>query len=274
MIELPEAVTLAGQLHKELTGKKIIACTTGAVSRKWVFFKPSREAFEKTAPGKKIIAVGSEGRSVRIRLDDGRTFLLDEFGGKVLYHPPSAAAPKKHDLLCVFSDHSCLTVSIQMWGFLGLMTDADLAGWLPERAGALSMHDPSFTLSAFRKLFERDHGQDVIKAFFTNGKNVKGIGNGILQDILFRARLSPKRKTASLNLSEINGLYESLKKTVGEAIAQGGRSCERNMYDRPGGYTPLMDKSTAGKPCPECGTPIQKIAFMGGSCYLCPACQK
>jgi formamidopyrimidine-DNA glycosylase len=34
-----------------------------------------------------------------------------------------------------------------------------------------------------------------------------------------------------------------------------------------------MGKQTSGKPCPVCGTTIEKIAYLGGACYVCPNCQ-
>jgi formamidopyrimidine-DNA glycosylase len=95
----------------------------------------------------------------------------------------------------------------------------------------------------------------------------------MLQDILFHAGISPKRKAAELNQGEIDALYTAVRKTIDAAVKSGGRCCERNIYDHPGDYAPLMDKSTAGKPCPACGETIQKISYLGGSCYICPKCQ-
>ena len=60
---------------------------------------------------------------------------------------------------------------------------------------------------------------------------------------------------------------------MAEAIKLGGREDERDLFDHPGGYTRLMSNQTVGKPCPNCGTTIQKISYLGGACYLCPTCQ-
>ena len=65
-------------------------------------------------------------------------------------------------------------------------------------------------------------------------------------------------------------------RTVGgivRALHQGGWEDERDLFDQPGGYQRLMSNQTAGQPCPTCGTLIQKIAYLGGACYLCPHCQ-
>ena len=40
-----------------------------------------------------------------------------------------------------------------------------------------------------------------------------------------------------------------------------------------GKYKRIMDKAAAGLPCPECGTKVEKMAYLGGACYYCPQCQ-
>lgn len=108
----------------------------------------------------------------------------------------------------------------------------------------------------------------------TNGRRVSGIGNGYLQDILFRAGIDPRRKVASITAEETHALYGSVKETLDQAISLNGRECERDLHGEPGRYTPVMDRFAKGKPCPTCGNPIQKISYLGGSCYICSACQK
>ena len=48
---------------------------------------------------------------------------------------------------------------------------------------------------------------------------------------------------------------------------------KRIAYGNRGEYVRILDSKTKGKPCPECGTPIEKIQYLGGACYLCPSCQ-
>lgn len=42
----------------------------------------------------------------------------------------------------------------------------------------------------------------------------------------------------------------------------------------PGGFVPRACEATLGKPCSECGTPMAKLKFEGGTSYLCPTCQQ
>ena len=91
--------------------------------------------------------------------------------------------------------------------------------------------------------------------------------------ILFRAHLSPKRKVRSLDAGDRAALYHAMRDTLEEAIDLGGRDTERTLFGEPGGYIPVLDKRAKGLPCPNCGTLIEKIQYLGGSCYVCPTCQ-
>jgi hypothetical protein len=48
---------------------------------------------------------------------------------------------------------------------------------------------------------------------------------------------------------------------------------ERDLYDRPGGYSRILNAKAKGEPCPVCGTTIEKIQYLGGASYFCPKCQ-
>jgi formamidopyrimidine-DNA glycosylase len=100
-----------------------------------------------------------------------------------------------------------------------------------------------------------------------------GVGNGYLQDILFRAKIHPKRWVIDIAEGERRVLYEAIRETIKQAVEMGGRDTERNLYDRPGGYRRILDSRNVGQPCPECGTPIEKIQYLGGAAYFCPRCQ-
>ncbi len=275
MIELPEAVSISMDLNETIRGKRMIAAGTGEGAHKWVTYQPSREELTAWLVGKTVGEVSSKGRSIHIGMESGQALVIDEFGGKVLYSDPESEAPKKHHLLTVFDDESCLTISIQGWGFLSTLTEWKHSKWTRLRARALSPNGSDFTLENFFRAVETypDKEKDSIKTFFTNGKSVAGIGNGYLQDILFQAEISPKRKVSEIRSDEVPHLYASVKQVIEQAIHACGRCCEKDIFGNPGGYVPLMDRKTQGQPCPRCGEPIQKISYLGGSCYICPTCQ-
>ncbi|NIO49182.1 MAG: hypothetical protein GTN73_07080 [Candidatus Aminicenantes bacterium] len=276
MIELPEAVAIAAQLNQTIRGKRIVECNTGNSPHKWVFYKPSQRKLEKLLFKKTIGEVTSVGRGIHIGLEPDQALVIDEFGGKLLYHVPGTMLPDKYHLFLKFEDDSSFTVAIQGWGFISTLKEWEQTKWTRVRAKAISPADASFRVKRFIELCEHyeDKEKDSVKTFFTNGKSVAGIGNAYLQDILFRAKISPKRKVADISSDEKKALYSAVKDTINQAIRQNGRTAERDIYDNPGKYNPIMDRQTKDKPCPNCGTKIQKISYLGGSCYICPSCQK
>lgn len=94
-----------------------------------------------------------------------------------------------------------------------------------------------------------------------------------MQDILFRSGLDPRRKVPSIHANERQNLYNAIQGVIGQAIVLGGRDDESDLFGQPGRYIRMMDSRTAGKPCPACGNSVQKIAYLGGACYICPRCQ-
>ena len=91
------------------------------------------------------------------------------------------------------------------------------------------------------------------KGLLTQDQLIPGLGNAIAQDILFRARLSPRHPIDDLDGGQVRGLYEAVVGTVAEVIEKGGRCDEVDLFNRPGGYARLMDKNAVGRPCPRCG---------------------
>jgi len=107
----------------------------------------------------------------------------------------------------------------------------------------------------------------------TQDQIIPGLGNAIAQDILFQAHLHPRHPIADLSSEERKILYKAIVSTVHDVIDKGGRYDEFDLYCQPGGYIRLMDKNAVARPCPGCGGEIEKIQYLGGSCYVCSNCQ-
>jgi formamidopyrimidine-DNA glycosylase len=112
------------------------------------------------------------------------------------------------------------------------------------------------------------------KAFLATKQRIPGLGNGVLQDILFNARVHPKRKMSTLTDKEMSTLFDSVKNTLFEMTAKGGRDTERDLFGCSGGYRTILSAKTIDNPCPVCGGKIVREAYLGGNIYYCPECQK
>ncbi|HKM33660.1 MAG TPA: endonuclease VIII, partial [Lachnospiraceae bacterium] len=111
------------------------------------------------------------------------------------------------------------------------------------------------------------------KAFLATEQRIPGLGNGVLQDILLEANLHPKRKMNTLTDAEIQNLYHIVVSVLADMTKAGGRDTEKDLFGMHGGYRTKLSRNTLGGYCPNCGGPIQKMAYMGGAVYICENCQ-
>jgi len=275
MFELPEIIHLAEQLQEAIVGRRVVRVEVATPCPKFLFLSPDMPAFQSALVERCIEDVTPRGRWIFCGLDDGRMLLFGEFGGRLLFHPTGSPVPAKRHWIAEFDDGARLSLAIQMWGFLGVLGQEEIASHPYAGTLAFAPLDAEFTEAAFfERLQQQAAGENKpVKAFLTHSPNVAGVGNGYLQDILFRSGLSPRRKISSLSRDERHALYAALRQTLANAAKLGGRDTERDLFDRPGRYVPLLDGRAVGRPCPTCGTPIAKIQYLGGSCYLCPRCQ-
>jgi formamidopyrimidine-DNA glycosylase len=275
VFELPECVTLARQMRETLSGKTVERGRLGNSPHKFVWYNRKPAEFERLTKGKKVGPAVARGRWMVVPLEPGYVFVVGECGGRMLYHEPGADLPAKYHLLLEFEDKSALSVTTQMWGAMELFEKGKeqerkyIKGMRPTPA------DKEFTFRYFSGLVDEllQGEKRSVKGLLTQDQLIAGLGNSVAQDIMFRARLHPRRSIADLSPAQRRALHDAIIKTVREVVARGGRSDELDLFGRPGGYERIMSSKTAGKPCPECGAKIQKMAFLGGTCYFCPKCQ-
>ncbi|MFL6098321.1 MAG: bifunctional DNA-formamidopyrimidine glycosylase/DNA-(apurinic or apyrimidinic site) lyase [Actinomycetales bacterium] len=106
---------------------------------------------------------------------------------------------------------------------------------------------------------------------------VSGVGNIYADEALWRARLHGGRPTETLTRPEARRVLGFAHEVMSEALSEGGTSFDR-LYVDVNGASGYFDRSLAaygqeGEPCPRCGTPIRREAFMNRSSYSCPKCQ-
>ena len=275
MFELPEFVTLAKQINDTFKGSVIQQGHLGNTPHKFVWYNRTPEEFERLTTGKTIGQAHAKGKWLFIPLEPGYVLLAGECGGKFIYHPQGSTLPKKYHLHITFTDGSFLTATTQMWGAYELYE----AGLEQDRQYVkdirVTPQEPAFTPEYFSALVkELSAGKKrSVKSLLTQDQFIPGLGNAIIQDILFQAQLHPRHAINELSSTQIRGLYDAIQSTVQAVIAQGGRYDEFNLHNHRGGYIRIMDKNALDRPCPECAGKISKLSYLGGTCYLCPSCQ-
>lgn len=276
MIELPEAIIIARQISKELKGKQIVSGVRGSSPHKFAFTgKHSDEDFAAIVKDKTIGTAQANGSVILTDLEPDYVLSLGCGGERILYHTSEKTLPKKHQLLLSFRDGSYLTVTISGWGEVRLLEQSEVSNHPHLKKDAVSPLSDAFTFAYFNGLFDAlpEKKRVTAKYFIISEPGIWGVGNGCLQDILYRAKVHPKRLMISLSNEERQMLYLAIKQTLAEIVELGGRDSERDFYNRCGGYQRNLHSKMVGRPCRECGAPIEKIQYLGGAAYFCPSCQ-
>lgn len=272
MLEIPEAAVITQQLNSTVAGKVIRRVIAAQNPHGFAWYSGDPAGYPDLLVGKTVGRAVNHCGMVEIPVED--VLLLFTDGINLRFHQSSAEQPPKHQLLVEFEDGSALSATVAMYG--GLWCFLPGTNDNPYYLAATEKPSPladGFTRDHFLSLFSAEAVKLSLKAFLATQQRIPGLGNGVLQDILYEARLHPKRKVVTLNEAEKSALFAAIKTTLCEMAEKGGRDTERDLFGCPGGYQTRLSKNTAGQPCSRCGSLIQKQSYLGGSIYFCPGCQ-
>jgi formamidopyrimidine-DNA glycosylase len=150
--------------------------------------------------------------------------------------------------------------------------------YLARGVDALAEHDPGgiepldASPAEFARALRREN--HTVKRALTDPHLLSGIGNAYSDEILHAAKLSPMKQTASLTEEELRRLHTATVETLTAWR-------DRLIRDTGGGFpekvTAFRDGMAVhgrfGKPCPTCGTPVQRIRYAANEANYCPTCQ-
>jgi len=271
MAELPEITKYAKQMNDTLKGKTIKHI---ALLQEKCANIPEAD-FQKRTHGAKIANVYHKGKWIITSLDNGEYILLSlGMGADMLYFEDPDNLPEKYQIKVLFEDNSGYTARFWWFGKFLLASEVELALESNTKDIAIDPFDERFTPEYFESLLKGKKTQ--IKAFLMNQKNVGGIGNMYMHDILFKAGLHPQRKISDMSSDDIKRLYDSIFATLDLSRQKGSFNYEKDFFGQEGGYS--MDDFHVGykenQPCPVCETEIISIKTGSTSTFICPGCQK
>lgn len=273
MLELPEAFTIANQINNTILGKKINNVVANHSPHKFAWYFGDPQNYNAVLAGKIIEEANSYGSLVEIKAGDAVMLFGD--GASLRFYGKNEKQPDKHQLLIRFDDSTVLTASVQMYGGLWCFK----AGEFDNPYYKVAKEKPSplkegFNGEYFNDLFTIPGVEKLsIKAFLATEQRIPGLGNGVLQDILYCAEIHPRKKVSTLSREEIENLFHSIKSVLGQMAALGGRDTEKDLFGHIGGYKTKLSKNTLNTPCTKCGNLIKKENYLGGSIYYCESCQ-
>jgi len=272
MIELPEAVVIAQQITQTLGGKRVASAVANASPHKFAWYTGDPAEYNGRLAGKTVSTAAGIAGNIEIHVGD----MLLVISAPIHYHVAGEKRPRKHQLLVEFGDGTAISSSAQMWGGFFCFPAGEKGG--PGDYGIAKMRPSpltdAFDRAYFDSLFNAETPELSAKAFLATEQRIPGLGNGVLQDILWTARIHPKRKMGDISEKAIQDMYQAVKGVLAAMTAQGGRDTERDLFGHPGGYKTILSRNTVDTPCPVCGTNIAKEPYLGGSIYYCAGCQR
>ncbi|MDE6052964.1 MAG: endonuclease VIII, partial [Lachnospiraceae bacterium] len=185
MLELPESYTIAKQIREHLTGKIISYIEVLQTPHKFAFFSGDRDKYEEYLEGQTITGAVFQGGMVQIDTEDCMIVLND--GAYPKYCEDKKKFPKKHQFALCFDDETGIFVSIQMYGGIMVFPKGKCAeGYYISSSTKPNPLTDDFTFDYFKSLYTAGKRLSA-KAFLATQQRIPGLGNGVLQDILWDA---------------------------------------------------------------------------------------
>ncbi|HEY6582822.1 MAG TPA: bifunctional DNA-formamidopyrimidine glycosylase/DNA-(apurinic or apyrimidinic site) lyase [Rubrobacter sp.] len=272
MPELPEVETIKEDLRGLVVGSKIERAEVLDLS---LVERPSTEEFVGRLEGVGITGARRRAKHLIVELDSGDSLVFQlKIGGQLLLVPP-VGEPATALMLVLHLDGERRLFLRDETGF----TRARLldAGELEER---LSLLGPEPLQDGFEADFlPRTIGsrRAQIKPLLLDQKVVSGIGNIYVDEILYDARLHPRRKANTLSEGEWESLYDAIRSNLAAGVEHRGTTVRlfRDVLDRPGEHqNHLRVFEKHGQPCPGCEGQVVREKVSGRPSHFCPACQR
>jgi formamidopyrimidine-DNA glycosylase len=267
MPELPDVVVYIEALEERVLNEPIdkIRIVSPFIVRS--FEPPIGEAEDK-----KVLSLRRLGKRIVFKLE-GDLFLIFHLmiAGRFHWRPRGAKITRKYGLAAF--DFPAGTLLLTEAG-----TKKRASIYLVRGSAALAEHDPhglevlTADLRRFHEALTREN--HTLKRALTDPHLFSGIGNAYSDEILHRARLSPVRLTKQLQEIEVETLYNAARETLAEWIERLRQERAKAFPERVTAFRREMAvHGKYRKPCPVCGSPVQRIAYAENETNYCARCQ-
>jgi formamidopyrimidine-DNA glycosylase len=229
---------------------------------------PPLSAFDS----RKLDALHRLGKRIVFEFE-GELFLVLHLmiAGRLRWREAGAAIPGKVGLAAFdFPDGTLLVTEAGSRKQASLHAVAGRAALAEHDRGGLEVLDASYEEFA-AALTGENH---TVKRALTDPSIFSGIGNAYSDEILHAAQLSPARLTTRLTEEELRALFAATQTTLRTWI---GRLRQQAGDRFPEKVTAFHDEMAVhgkyGRPCPICGTPVQRVVYARNEANYCPRCQ-
>jgi len=265
--ELPDVVVYIEHLESRLAGR-----TLERVRLMNPFVLRSVTPPIASAPGKKVVGVRRMGKRIVIALE-GELFLVLHLmiAGRLRWVGADAKLPGRITLAAFGFQHGVLV-------FTEAGTKRRASVHLVEGEAALAAMDPGgldVLAAGFQEFAERVKRENhTLKRALTDPRLFSGIGNAYSDEILHRAKLSPFVQTRSLSEEDLRRLQDATRASLTEWTERLRREAGADFPEKVTAFREGMAvHGRFRKPCPVCGSPVQRIVYAENETNYCARCQ-
>ena len=283
MPELPEVETVRRGLEPDMQNQLIVKAEVNRLDLRWPF--PLKMAERLT--GVRVLGLRRRSKYILADLDSNETLIVHlgmsgrmlvsgtQLGGFLLEHP----APEKHDHVVLHMDNNARITfnDARRFGTMDLAPTSAveqhklLASLGPEPLGN------SFNEAYLSSVFKGK--KTPIKSALLDQRNIAGLGNIYVCEILYRSNISPMKKAGDLSKACIGKIFPTIKEVLEAAILAGGSSLKD--YRQTGGQLGYFQHNfqvydREGLPCLTggCREVVTRIIQAGRSSFYCTNCQR
>ena len=274
MPDLPEIETIKREFARDLVGREI---TEVEVKTPSVINVPLEQVVRRVR-GAEFVEVSRRAKYLVAKLSNGFSLILNlKMSGQFLHASPSGELNGHVHVIFTLDDGSKLFLrDTNAFSAIVLLRSTDVTHFFAHLRLGPEPLKPSFDFEIFRLLVKR-HRKARIKPLLCDDQFVAGIGNIYADEILFFARVHPKRLASSLTDREIQKIFDGIKHVLPDAIAHRGTTTEfyLDLNGDKGEYQDLLKvHAKPGRPCDGCPGSVEKIEVAGRDTYICSSCQR
>ncbi|MGI9824024.1 bifunctional DNA-formamidopyrimidine glycosylase/DNA-(apurinic or apyrimidinic site) lyase [Agromyces sp. Marseille-Q5079] len=310
MPELPEVEVVRAGLAPAVTGARIVAVDV-LDARALTRHDPALGDFERLVTGATIRAAVRRGKFLWLplgdvggetRADDRPRAVVGHLGmsGQLLLRTPDHPGDDRHARIRMHLEHPAhgeLRVDFvdqRTFGSLAVdrlvpTADGAIAGFSGDVTGEWARSIPTQVAHIARDPLDPAFDDDLllermsrrasgVKRVLLDQGLVSGVGNIYADESLWAVRMHGEQPASSLSRRRARELLQAVRDVLGKALVEGGTSFDEQYVNVNGesGYFAhsLNAYGRAGLPCPRCGTPMVREAFMNRSSHRCPRCQR
>jgi formamidopyrimidine-DNA glycosylase len=254
MPELPEMHAYRGKLEDNFSGRTLVECAFASATRSNVPVDEIASAIE----GRRLTAVERSGKELLLRFDGGDVLAIHlMLAGRLNVEPIGQQPPAGRIASFEFDDGKVLHVR-------------DREGWArlkfnPEPIAAPDALSPKLDAAYLKECFAKSPRRNV-KAFLTDQKRIRGIGNAYSDEILWACRIAPQSRCGKLPDEAVEALAAAIHDVLTEAVDLVGGLADPSDY-RQARLRDLKVHNRTRDTSPR-GAPIKTATVAGNKTYF------